>query len=267
MLLDEPILPVNVPLQILRKPNRKLPLQLTIRLSHRRMSHQVVPKRQMPNCPLTRTLKSVHLMRPHPRLRILPVVSAPRNSKLPLHLIPQRLKSRTATIQRLNVSHLQQNIDHRLRTKVRNRSAPNVMHPHPQSPKHRPNRRRLRINLETGMERDEDGVVLGSTRLHGSQRLHQLADATREAGSLVEPMTASDSPSAISVFRFKPIPPSRVRWNNVNFHEGYLPGDPERSIRKKTPPARPLLIDSTHPRRPTSPPPATRKSRLRFDNR
>jgi hypothetical protein len=29
------------------------------------------------------------------------------------------------------------------------------------------------INLETEMERDEDGVVLGSTRLPGSQRLHQ----------------------------------------------------------------------------------------------
>jgi len=29
------------------------------------------------------------------------------------------------------------------------------------------------INLETGMERDEDGFVLGSTRLPGSQRLHQ----------------------------------------------------------------------------------------------
>ena len=55
--------------------------------------------------------------------------------------------------------------------------------------------------LETGMERDEDGVVLGSTRLSGSQRLHRKGDATREAGSLVGPMTASDSPSAISVFR------------------------------------------------------------------
>jgi hypothetical protein len=30
-----------------------------------------------------------------------------------------------------------------------------------------------RINLETEMERDEDGVVLGSTRLSGSQRLHR----------------------------------------------------------------------------------------------
>jgi hypothetical protein len=29
------------------------------------------------------------------------------------------------------------------------------------------------LNLETGMERDEDGVVLGSTRLSGSQRLHR----------------------------------------------------------------------------------------------
>jgi hypothetical protein len=58
------------------------------------------------------------------------------------------------------------------------------------------------INLETGMERDEDGVVLGSSRLPGSQRLHRKSDATREAGSLVEPMTAADSPSAISVFRF-----------------------------------------------------------------
>jgi hypothetical protein len=55
--------------------------------------------------------------------------------------------------------------------------------------------------LETGMERDEDGVVLGSTRLSGSQRLHRKGDATREAGSLVGPMTAADSPSAISVFR------------------------------------------------------------------
>jgi hypothetical protein len=27
--------------------------------------------------------------------------------------------------------------------------------------------------LETGMERHEDGVVLGSTRLSGSQRLHR----------------------------------------------------------------------------------------------
>jgi hypothetical protein len=27
--------------------------------------------------------------------------------------------------------------------------------------------------LETGMERDEDGVVLGSTSLSGSQRLHR----------------------------------------------------------------------------------------------
>jgi hypothetical protein len=57
------------------------------------------------------------------------------------------------------------------------------------------------INLETGMERDEDGVVLGSTRLSGSQRLHRKGDATREAGSLVGPMTAADSPSAISVSR------------------------------------------------------------------
>jgi hypothetical protein len=59
------------------------------------------------------------------------------------------------------------------------------------------------FNLETGVERDEDGVVLGSTRLSGSQRLHRKGDATREAGSLVGPMTAADSPSAISVFRFK----------------------------------------------------------------
>jgi len=51
------------------------------------------------------------------------------------------------------------------------------------------------------MERDEDGVALGSTRLSGSQRLHRKGDATREAGSLVGPMTAADSPSAISVFR------------------------------------------------------------------
>jgi hypothetical protein len=29
------------------------------------------------------------------------------------------------------------------------------------------------LSLETGMERDEDGVVLGSTRLSGSQRLHR----------------------------------------------------------------------------------------------
>ena len=29
------------------------------------------------------------------------------------------------------------------------------------------------FNLETGMERDEDGVVLGSTWLPGSQRLHR----------------------------------------------------------------------------------------------
>jgi hypothetical protein len=35
---------------------------------------------------------------------------------------------------------------------------------------------RLLLNaviLETGMERDEDGAVLGSTRLSGSQRLHR----------------------------------------------------------------------------------------------
>jgi hypothetical protein len=51
------------------------------------------------------------------------------------------------------------------------------------------------------MERDEDGVVLGSTRLPGSQRLHRKGDATREAGCLVGPMTTADSPSAISVFR------------------------------------------------------------------
>jgi hypothetical protein len=57
------------------------------------------------------------------------------------------------------------------------------------------------LNLETEMERDEDGVVLGSTRLSDSQRLHRQGDATREAGSLVGPMTAADSPSAISVFR------------------------------------------------------------------
>jgi len=44
--------------------------------------------------------------------------------------------------------------------------------------------------------------VLGSTRLSGSQRLHRKGDATREAGCLVGPMTAADSPSAISVFRF-----------------------------------------------------------------
>jgi hypothetical protein len=29
------------------------------------------------------------------------------------------------------------------------------------------------FNPETGMERDEDGVVLGSTSLPGSQRLHR----------------------------------------------------------------------------------------------
>jgi len=29
------------------------------------------------------------------------------------------------------------------------------------------------FNLETEMESDEDGVVLGSTRLPGSQRLHR----------------------------------------------------------------------------------------------
>jgi hypothetical protein len=59
------------------------------------------------------------------------------------------------------------------------------------------------FNLETGVERDEDGAVLGSTRLTGSQRLHPVGDATREAGSPVGPMAAADSPSAISVFRFK----------------------------------------------------------------
>jgi hypothetical protein len=31
----------------------------------------------------------------------------------------------------------------------------------------------FRLSLETGMKRDEDGVVLGSTGLPGSQRLHQ----------------------------------------------------------------------------------------------
>jgi hypothetical protein len=51
------------------------------------------------------------------------------------------------------------------------------------------------------MERDEDGAVLGSTSLTGSQRLHPVGDATREAGSLVGPMAAADSPSVISVFR------------------------------------------------------------------
>jgi hypothetical protein len=56
------------------------------------------------------------------------------------------------------------------------------------------------------MERDEDGVVLGSTRLLGSQRLHQSGDATRAAESPVEPMTAPDSPSAISVFRINIVP-------------------------------------------------------------
>ncbi len=61
------------------------------------------------------------------------------------------------------------------------------------------------LNLETGMERDEDGVVLGFTRLSDSQRLHRQGDATREAGSLVGPMTAADSPSAISVFRLNGI--------------------------------------------------------------
>ena len=66
---------------------------------------------------------------------------------------------------------------------------------------------RLSFSLETQMERDEDGVVLGSTGLPGSQRLHRKGDATREAGSLVGPMTAADSPSAISVFRIKPISP------------------------------------------------------------
>jgi hypothetical protein len=50
------------------------------------------------------------------------------------------------------------------------------------------------------MERDEDGIVLGSTRLSGSQWLHRKGDATREAGSLVGPMTAADSP--LSHFRF-----------------------------------------------------------------
>jgi hypothetical protein len=78
------------------------------------------------------------------------------------------------------------------------------------------------INLETEMERDEDGVVLGSTRLPGSQRLHQSGDATREAGSLVEPMTAADSPSAISVFRVMdkprqthPLASTAKLWLNV----------------------------------------------------
>jgi hypothetical protein len=61
----------------------------------------------------------------------------------------------------------------------------------------------FRLSLETGMERDEDGVVLGSTSLSGSQRLHRKGDATREAGCLVGPMTAADSPSAISVFRLR----------------------------------------------------------------
>jgi hypothetical protein len=56
------------------------------------------------------------------------------------------------------------------------------------------------ITLETGMERDEDGVVLGSTRLPGSQRLHRKDDATREAG---KPCGANDgSRFALSHFRF-----------------------------------------------------------------
>ncbi len=76
------------------------------------------------------------------------------------------------------------------------------------------------------MKRDEDGVVLRSTRPPGSQRLHQSGDATREAGSLVEPMTAADSPSAISVFRIKfsnaavtptPSPPPPNPTNNHGF--------------------------------------------------
>jgi hypothetical protein len=78
------------------------------------------------------------------------------------------------------------------------------------------------INLETGMERDEDGVVLGSTRLSGSQRLHRKGDATREAGSLVGPMTAADSPSAISVFRINP--KSEVKkgivWRRALWYKG-----------------------------------------------
>jgi hypothetical protein len=49
------------------------------------------------------------------------------------------------------------------------------------------------------MERDEDGVVLGSTRLLGSQRLHQSGDATRAAESPVEPMTAASSSLSIPV--------------------------------------------------------------------
>ena len=76
------------------------------------------------------------------------------------------------------------------------------------------------------MKRDEDSVVLRSTRPPGSQRLHQSGDATREAGSLVEPMTAADSPSAISVFRIKfsnaavtptPSPPPPNPTNNRGF--------------------------------------------------
>jgi hypothetical protein len=67
------------------------------------------------------------------------------------------------------------------------------------------------------MERDEDGVVLGSTRLSGSQRLHRQGDATREAGCLVGPMTAADSPSAISVSRLK-----QIRMRSGSFEPNFI---------------------------------------------
>jgi hypothetical protein len=69
------------------------------------------------------------------------------------------------------------------------------------------------------MERDEDGVVLGSTRLSGSQRLHRQGDATRESGNLVGPMTAADSPSAISVFRIN----AALQWRIVSIQKHQYP--------------------------------------------
>ena len=57
------------------------------------------------------------------------------------------------------------------------------------------------VILETEMEGSGDGAVLGFTRLSGSKRLYRKGDTVREAGSLVEPMTAPDPLPAIPVSR------------------------------------------------------------------
>jgi hypothetical protein len=91
------------------------------------------------------------------------------------------------------------------------------------------------VNLETGMERDEDGVVLGSTRLPGSQRLHRKGDATREAGCLVGPMTAANSPLAISVFRVNTTGRhEKLHANNLTSDQAlYLEQQIEQALRIK----------------------------------